>query len=452
MEHINYYNNNDIKYIYNAIANYIKKLDNNDSCKYLYVYGDIGIGKTTIIKNILHSLKYNVNWIDCNHNKLTVDELINMTNHSDVYSMFFNNKQNNALIIDNINYYSYSDKSYFTNLMKLLKKKKSQKCIPFIFINTLQEEKKFNELYKISTLLKINPPSNIQLKSIILKLYPAIFELEYYETIIHNILHYLDNKFYKLVNIEYYYNYHLIGLKFGTNSNASNTSNNSNTSNDSNTSNNSNTSNDSNTSNNSIINNSNIKLLTKNLLAYRYHLYNLDIINYSDRTSLSLLLHENIIKLFNVNLSLDELKIYKKILHNFAFCDCIDKNIFLYQIWQLNDITYIIKIFYNNFILFQNNLLKQIDQKDIIFTKILTKYSSEYNNFNFIFSNTQLYCTNKKNLLLHIFISDKYDETHTKLVYNRFIKLIEQYNNYKINNSYKILEEGVDINFEEFFH
>ena len=167
---------------------------------------------------------------------------------------------------------------------------------------------------------------------------------------------------------------------------------------------------------------------------------------------MSLLLHENIIKLFNVNLSLDELKIYKKILHNFAFCDCIDKNIFLYQIWQLNDITYIIKIFYNNFILFQNNLLKQIDQKDIIFTKILTKYSSEYNNFNFIFSNTQLYCTNKKNLLLHIFISDKYDETHTKLVYNRFIKLIEQYNNYKINNSYKILEEGVDINFEEFFH
>ena len=427
MEHINYYNTNDIKYIYANVSNYIKNLDKATSPKYLYVYGDIGIGKTTIINSILTSLKYNINYIDCNQNKLSVDELINMTNISDVYSMFFNNKQNNALIIDNINYYSYSDKSYFTNLIKLLKKKNSHKPIPFIFINTLQEEKKFTELYKISTLLKINPPSNSQLKNIILKLYPSIFELENSHHIVNNILDYLDNKFYKLINIHYFYNNNIIELKFNSPNASANASTN-------------------------IINNSNIKLLTKNLLEHRFNLNDLDIINYSDRTSLSLLLHENIIKLFNTNLTSADLKIYKKILQNFAFCDCIDKNIFLYQIWQLNDITYIIKIFYNNFILYQNNLLKHIDQKDIIFTKILTKYSSEYNNFNFIFSNTQLYCTNKKNLLLHMFVSEKYDETHIKLVYNRIIKLIEQYINYKINNSYKILEENIEVNCDDFFY
>jgi AAA+ ATPase superfamily predicted ATPase len=122
MEHINYYNTNDIKYIYVNVCNYIKNLDKPNSQKYLYVYGDIGIGKTTIINSILTSLKYNINYIDCNQNKLSVEELINMTNISDVYSMFFNNKQNYALIIDNINYYSYSDKSYFTTLIKLLKK------------------------------------------------------------------------------------------------------------------------------------------------------------------------------------------------------------------------------------------------------------------------------------------------------------------------------------------
>ena len=431
MEHINYYNTNDIKYIHNNVSNYIKNLDKTNSPKYLYVYGDIGIGKTTIIKSILTSLNYNINYIDCNQNKLSVDELFNMTNISDVYSMFFNNKQNNALIVDNINYYSYSDKSYFTNLIKLLKKKTSHKSIPFIFINTLQEEKKFTELYKISTLLKINPPSNSQLKSIILKLYPSIFDLENSHHIVNNILDYLDNKFYKFINLHYFYNNNIIELKFnsGTNVNAN-----------------------VNVNSTSIINNSNIKLLTKNLLERRFNLNDLDIINYSDRTSLSLLLHENIIKLFNVNLSSNDLKIYKKILQNFAFCDCIDKNIFLYQIWQLNDITYIIKIFYNNFILYQNNLLKHIDQKDIIFTKILTKYSSEYNNFNFIFCNTQLYCTNKKNLLLYMFVSEKYDETHTKLVYNRIIKLIEQYINYKINNSYKILEENIELTCDDFFY
>jgi hypothetical protein len=181
-------------------------------------------------------------------------------------------------------------------------------------------------------------------------------------------------------------------------------------------------------------------------------LLNLDVINYSDRTSLSLLLHENIIKLFDNNLTQNELKIYKQILDNFIFCDCIDKNIFLYQIWQLNDITYIIKIFYNNFILWQNNLLKNISQENIIFTKILTKYSSEYNNFNFIFNNTQLYSTNKKLLLLHIFIVDNSNEFYAKLVYSRFMKLIEQYNNYKLINSCKIIEDSDELIFDESFN
>ena len=426
MDILNYYNCDDINYITNNVKKYVSNLEKNNSLKYLYVYGENGIGKTTIIKNILHSLKYNVNYIDCNQNQLTLEELINITDNKDVYSMFFNNVQKNALIMDNINYYLYNDKSYFNNLVKLLKKNKIHKFIPFIFINTLHEEKKFTELSKLSYCLKINPPTTIQLKNIIYKLYPKILDFENNTLIIDNIITYLDYKFYKILNIEYFYNNNLIELKFDTHTH---------------------------TSNNSNFNiNNNIKILTKNLLHYKYNLQNLDIINYSDRTSLSLLLHENIIKLFNNNLTHNELKIYKKILDNFIFCDCIDKNIFLYQIWQLNDITYIIKIFYNNFILWEHNLLKNIGQENIIFTKILTKYSSEYNNFNFIFNNTQLYCTNKKTLLLHIFTIDNSNDFYAKLVYSRFMKLIEQYNNYKINNSCKIIEDNDELIFDESFN
>ena len=426
MDILNYYNCDDINYITNNVIKYVSNLEKNNSLKYLYVYGENGIGKTTIIKNILHSLKYNVNYIDCNQNQLTLEELINITDNKDVYSMFFNNVQKNALIMDNINYYLYNDKSYFNNLVKLLKKNKIHKFIPFIFINTLHEEKKFTELSKLSYCLKINPPTTIQLKNIIYKLYPKILDFENNTLIIDNIITYLDYKFYKILNIEYFYNNNLIELKFDTHTR---------------------------TSNNSNFNiNNNIKILTKNLLQYKYNLQNLDIINYSDRTSLSLLLHENIIKLFNNNLTHNELKIYKKILDNFIFCDCIDKNIFLYQIWQLNDITYIIKIFYNNFILWEHNLLKNIGQENIIFTKILTKYSSEYNNFNFIFNNTQLYCTNKKTLLLHIFTIDNSNDFYAKLVYSRFMKLIEQYNNYKINNSCKIIEDNDELIFDESFN
>ena len=426
MDIINYYNCDDINYITNNVKKYVSNLEKNNSLKYLYVYGENGIGKTTIIKNILHSLKYNVNYIDCNQNQLTLEELINITDNKDVYSMFFNNVQKNALIMDNINYYLYNDKSYFNNLVKLLKKNKIHKFIPFIFINTLHEEKKFTELSKLSYCLKINPPTTIQLKNIIYKLYPKILDFENNTLIIDNIITYLDYKFYKILNIEYFYNNNLIEVKFDTHTRTSN--------------------------NNNFNINNNIKILTKNLLHYKYNLQNLDIINYSDRTSLSLLLHENIIKLFNNNLTHNELKIYKKILDNFIFCDCIDKNIFLYQIWQLNDITYIIKIFYNNFILWEHNLLKNIGQENIIFTKILTKYSSEYNNFNFIFNNTQLYCTNKKTLLLHIFTIDNSNDFYAKLVYSRFMKLIEQYNNYKINNSCKIIEDNDELIFDESFN
>ena len=430
MDYINYYTTDDIHYVKKSVTNYINNLSKSNSPKYLYIYGENGIGKTTIIKNVLTSLNYNINYIDCNSNKLTVEELMNITSSKDVYSMFFNNFKNNAIIMDNINYYLHNDKSYLNNLIKLFKKNKSYKYIPFIFINTIQEEKKFTELSKISCMLKINPLSNQKLTNIILNLYPKIEEYDNYEIIINNILHYLNKKLYKMANLEYYYNNDLIELKFYNNNINKNKNN-----------------------NNKHINNDNIKRLTKNFLEYSYNLQNLDIINYSDRTSLSLLLHENIIKLFNNNLTLRDLKIYKKILENFIFCDCIDKNIFLYQIWQLNDITYIIKIYYNNFIVSQQNLLKNISQENIIFTKILTKYSSEYNNYNFIFNNTQLNCISKKNLLLHIFVCDNNNnEIYTKLIYNRFMKLIDQYNNYKINNSCKLLEDNIEITFDEFLH
>jgi len=95
MDILNYYNCDDINYITNNVIKYVNNLEKNNSLKYLYVYGENGIGKTTIIKNILHSLKYNVNYIDCNQNQLTLEELINITDNKDVYSMFFNNVQKN---------------------------------------------------------------------------------------------------------------------------------------------------------------------------------------------------------------------------------------------------------------------------------------------------------------------------------------------------------------------
>jgi len=439
MEPLNFYSN--INAIKKVIVSYITNLNSPNSFKYLYVYGDHGIGKTTIIKTILSGLNYNINYIDCNCNKLHIDELFNIYINRDVYSLFLNNVKSNAIILDNIGYYLYNDKSYLTNLIKLLKKNiktKYNKFIPFIIINNNQEDKKYSELAKLSYNLKINPPSNLELEIIIKKQFPDILDLPNANTIISNILSYLNNKYYKLNNLKYYYINNIIQVKFDNNYNYSY---------------------------NSVKNsNTNIKLLTKNFLEYSYSLNNLDIINFFDRTSLTLLLHENIIKLFSNTMTLQELKIYKEILKNYIFCDCIDKNIFLYQIWQLNDIVYIIKIYFNNLILHKHKLLKSINQNDIIFTKILTKYSSEYNNYNFIFNSTQKYSLNKKNLFLYIYSkqnhTDDYEDMNetfsneddeSKLLNNRIIKLIIQYTNYSLSNSSKFLQMA-DFIGDEFFH
>ena len=51
METLNYYSN--ISAIRKNIVTYLANLNNTNSYKYLYVYGEHGIGKTTIIKFII---------------------------------------------------------------------------------------------------------------------------------------------------------------------------------------------------------------------------------------------------------------------------------------------------------------------------------------------------------------------------------------------------------------
>ena len=106
-----------------------------------------------------------------------------------------------------------------------------------------------------------------------------------------------------------------------------------------------------------------------------------DLINETDRTSIGLLFHENIVSIFkDTNASINT---YIKILSNINYCDFIDRITFQKQIWIFNEMSSLIKIIYNNNILFNN--IKEFNNIDEIrFTKVLTKYSTEYNNTIFI--------------------------------------------------------------------
>ena len=321
---------------------------------------------------------------------------------------------------------NYGDKSCLTSLIKFIKNKKIKKKsdnnqnnlnFPIIFINNLINEKKINDLFKICDTLQMEAPTNEQFINILHNLLPNLFK---YSTDVNsiikkNILLFLNNKLFKITKIIYYENNNLILSKFYDN----------------------------------FINIDydiyyNIKKVTHTLLTTYYKISDINKILDTDRTIVSLLFHENIIKLFNNRDNSYKIKYYLLILENFAYCDYIDRTVFQKQIWQVNDICYIIKIFYNNYLLQKQNLLLNnniININDIIFTKILTKYSSEYNNFLFLFNISQILYLTKREIYVYFYnISNHFSAIDilnklenigiTKLIYNKNIKLINNQINY----------------------
>lgn len=416
--------------IKNILSNF--KIKNKNS---IYISGDNGCGKTTFIKKILKSLNYDIIYYDNTYirNKNFIEKISsNNLSKNNVLSIFNNNPKQIIIVFDDIDNMNCGDKNGLISLTKIIREKKTKKQkqelytnIPVICINNNSQDKKILELMKTSYNFKLPPPTNQEILNILDILTPNIFKYdENTNNIIkNNILLFINNNLYNLKKIVFYYNNDFIYKKFYIiNTNNINTN-----------------------------NNIDIKTITKTLLTKKedYLLFSNNILE-TDRTIISLLFHENILQL-NINL-----KCYIDILNNFIYCDYIDRVIFQKQIWQLNDINYLIKIFYNNYILNTYNSFNK-DIKNIIFTKILTKYSSEYNNYIFIYNLLQNLLIDKKDLLyLFIFTLSQYNIENieqsplynfiSKLEILRFHKFIIKLLNYNKLYTYHINKSKKNIN------
>ena len=91
--------------------------------------------------------------------------------------------------------------------------------------------------------------------------------------------------------------------------------------------------------------------------------------------------------------------LYCKILNNICFSDYIDRITFQKQIWQFNEMSSLLKTFKNNKLLHDN--LEDINHNpsELRFTKVLTKYSTEYNNSLFIQNLCQKLMMDRKDML-----------------------------------------------------
>ena len=326
----------------------------------IYIYGESGIGKTTFVNNILKKMNYDIIYYDAGdiRNK-NIIETITKNNISDksVLSLFKKKRQSIAIIMDEIDGMNNGDKGGITALIKLIRPKKTKKQklenitnVPIICISNYHIDKKIKELMKVCIPIELKKPTNNQIKRLIELTIPKIEK-----NLIDDIILYINNDLRKMKTIQDINNNNILT---------------------------------SNIINNILVSNNfqdDTKKITNLIIENKYDINEHSLIlNDTDRTIVGLLWHENIIDKFDNNDTKVTLPVYHKILENISFSDYIDRITFQKQIWQLNEMSSIIKTFKSNFIYHSFDINNNNKINNIRFTKVLTKYSTEYNNIIFI--------------------------------------------------------------------
>ena len=384
-------NRNEIK---SQIIDFLEYFQNNKkeliTQRGIYLHGSSGIGKTRFVKELLLENNYDIIYYDAsNMRNKNIIENISKHNISDtnILSMFHKQKRKNIIIMDEVDGMNGGDKGGINNLIKLIRPKKTKKqkqenyiMIPIICISNNRVDKKINELKKVCKVIHLKDPTQEQIETIFKEAFPKLDK-----TFLNRVLKYVENDFRKIDFLYKLYTKNPSMLEpslFDIILNSDSF-------------------------------NENTKEITKDMLKNKYTINQHScIVNETDRTSVSLLFHENIIEILDDKNMKESILFYLDVLENITFSDYIDRITFQKQVWIFNEMTSLIKLFYNNRILhcyFEK--FKTKVPNTIRFTKVLTKYSTEYNNNVFIDGLCQKLNIDKKDLyLLFLFLRMNYGE------------------------------------------
>jgi hypothetical protein len=368
----------------------------------IFVYGKSGVGKTHLVKEYLKNNNYDPIFYEPHEqrNKTSL-QLDNMSNtRVNVLNMFKKEQKKVVIVIDEIENMNNGDKTGITSLIKSLKIKKNKKkdvknINPIICISSTNSEKKIKELMDVCKVINIDEQPKSVIRSILTD--KIGFVNERLENIVSGNLHKLKivlQYFSKIgfnekhsVFIDYFF--------------------------------------DSSESTKQIVH----KLYTNNYLM-KFHK---KIISDNDRTIINLIWHENVTHILNEFKSKREkILVYKRILDNICIGDLMDRVIFQNQIWYLGEYSSLLKTFYNNYIIhlhINDNILNKIHKKEIEFTKVLTKYSTEYNNNIFITQLCEKLLIDKKDLFWFFINMINDDDTKDESISNSSESIY-----YKLNN------------------
>ena len=263
--------------------------------------------------------------------------------------------------MDEIDGMNSGDKGGINTLIKLIRPKKTKKqkkeestMIPIICIGNYHIDKKIKEMIKICSSIELKSPTNIQIRKILNILMPKLDD-----ELKNNIIRFIQGDLRKIKSTYNIYKNQQSLLKNKLIQNMFQQKN-----------------------FNEDVKDIIKKLLNSNTLLNEHT----EIMNETDRTSVGLLYHENIIDVLENFPKSDSIPFYNTILNNICFADYIDRITFQKQIWIFNEMSSLIKTFYNNHLYHKKYSHKQINfnPPNVRFTKVLTKYSTEYNNSLFI--------------------------------------------------------------------
>jgi DNA polymerase III delta prime subunit len=338
---------------------------NLTSKRSIYVYGEPGTGKTTFVLDLLKKAGYDVIRYDVGDSRnKSVIEMISTQQMGDrnVLSMYRKETKKIAIVMDEIDGMNSGnngsgDKGGISSLIKMIRPKKTKKqkmkeettMVPIICIGNYHTDKKIKELIKACFPIELKPPTEEQIISILNQIHLVPNS---------KLFNYIQKDLRKLKTIVELYN-----------------------------------------KNPNVLNDSILmpKLYNDNMGDIVGKLFANDFpleehsgsINDGDRTIVGLLWHENIVDIISKKDKEKSVLFYMEVLDNICFSDYIDRVTFQKQIWQLNEMSSIVKLYKNNHLFHEKWCDKRLNSNQILssnmrYTKVFTKYNTEYNNANFI--------------------------------------------------------------------
>ena len=388
----------------------------------IYIYGNPGCGKTSFVLRILKDMDYDVVKYDAGdiRNKSIIDTITkhNMSDKN-IMSLFHKRIRRIVIVMDEIDGMNNGDKGGINSLIKLIRPKKTKKqkleeitMNPIVCIGNYHIDKKIKELMKVCHTVELKTPTDSQIQTLIETYMPlSLTPQDVQPTDIKDMVSYIQGDLRKFnVLYSFYKNnqchihrdiIHCILKKKSYNNDT--------------------------------------KKVTLKLINQPFSIDEQNIVmNETDRTIVGLLWHENIIDSLAAMPTQVSVPFYQRLLDNMCFADYIDRITFQKQIWQFNEMSSMIKTFKNNKLVHDLPVHKiPLTQNQIRFTKVLTKYSTEYNNATFIQNLCQQLSMDKKDVFsFFLDMKEKYNEAETLLLFENY-----EVNKLDINRIYRYLEK-----------